>query len=38
MVINCFKREANLDYLKELNVELNEDGKRVKGGFRFLME
>lgn len=36
--MNCFKREANLDFLKPLNLELNQDGKRVKGGFRFFLE
>ena len=38
MVVNCFKREADLGFLNSLNLELNEDGKRVKGGYRYFME
>jgi pyruvate/2-oxoglutarate dehydrogenase complex dihydrolipoamide dehydrogenase (E3) component len=38
MVVNCFKREANLEYAKELDLELSDNGKRIKGGFRHFLE
>lgn len=38
MIVNCFKREANLEFCKELNLELSENKKRIKGGFRHFIE